>query len=58
MCEREEITVLAQRVEIDEAYRGEERRGDKVGRSSENKISLQRLILADRKATRYNQPFP
>jgi transposase-like protein len=38
MCEREETTVLAQRVEIDDAYLGGERSGGKVGRGSENKI--------------------
>lgn len=38
MCEREETTVLAQRVEIDDAYLGGERIGGKVGRGSENKI--------------------
>jgi len=38
MSEREESTVLAQRVEIDDAYLGGERTGGKVGRGSENKI--------------------
>jgi transposase-like protein len=38
MCEREESTVLAQRVEIDDAYLGGERTGGKVGRGSENKV--------------------
>jgi len=38
MCEREESTILAQRVEIDDAYLGGERTGGKVGRGSENKI--------------------
>lgn len=38
MCEREEATILAQRVEIDDAYLGGERRGGKVERGSENKV--------------------
>lgn len=38
MCEREEATILAQRVEIDDAYLGGERSGGKVGRGSENKV--------------------
>ncbi|AMV71194.1 IS1595-like element ISXca4 family transposase [Desulfuromonas carbonis] len=38
MFEREEKTVLAQRVEIDDAYLGGERTGGKVGRGSENKV--------------------
>jgi hypothetical protein len=38
MCEREETTILAQRVEIDDDYLGGERRGGKVGRGSENKV--------------------
>ena len=38
MYEREESTILAQRVEIDDAYLGGERRGGKVGRGSENKV--------------------
>jgi transposase-like protein len=38
MCEREEATILAQRIEIDDAYLGGERRGGKVGRGSENKV--------------------
>jgi transposase-like protein len=38
MYEREESTLLAQRVEIDDAYLGGERRGGKVGRGSENKV--------------------
>jgi transposase-like protein len=38
MCGREESTILAQRVEVDDAYLGGERRGGKVGRGSENKI--------------------
>jgi transposase-like protein len=38
MFEREETTVLAQRVEIDDAYLGGERSGGKVGRGSENKV--------------------
>ncbi|NVN91811.1 MAG: IS1595 family transposase [Desulfuromonadales bacterium] len=38
MCEREESTVLAGRVEIDDAYLGGQRSGGKVGRGSENKV--------------------
>lgn len=38
MHEREGTTVLADRVEIDDAYLGGERTGGKVGRGSENKI--------------------
>lgn len=38
MADREEKTILAQRVEIDDAYLGGERRGGKVGRGSENKV--------------------
>lgn len=38
MFEREEKTILAQRVEIDDAYLGGERTGGKVGRGSENKV--------------------
>ena len=38
MCEREESTILAQRIEIDDAYLGGERTGGKVGRGSENKV--------------------
>ena len=38
MCEREETTILAQRVEIDDAYLGGERTGGKAGRGSENKV--------------------
>lgn len=40
MFEREEKTILAQRVEIDDAYLGGERTGGKVGRGSENKVSF------------------
>jgi transposase-like protein len=38
MYERERVTILAQRVEIDDAYLGGERNGGKVGRGSENKV--------------------
>lgn len=38
MRDREESTVLAQRVELDDAYLGGERSGGKVGRGSENKV--------------------
>lgn len=38
MVERESITQLADRVEIDDAYLGGERSGGKVGRGSENKV--------------------
>lgn len=38
MCEREQMTILAGRVEIDDAYLGGERSGGTVGRGSENKI--------------------
>ena len=38
MFERETITQLADRVEIDDAYLGGERSGGKVGRGSENKV--------------------
>jgi transposase-like protein len=38
MYEREAVTILAQRVEIDDAYLGGERSGGKVGRGSENKV--------------------
>jgi transposase-like protein len=38
MFEREEKTILAQRVETDGAYLGGERTGGKVGRGSENKV--------------------
>ncbi len=38
MHEREDTTVLSDRVEIDDAYLGGERTGGKVGRGSENKI--------------------
>jgi hypothetical protein len=38
MVERESITQLADRVEIDDGYLGGERSGGKVGRGSENKV--------------------
>lgn len=38
MCEREESTILASRVEVDDAYLGGQRSGGKVGRGSENKV--------------------
>ncbi len=38
MCEREESTILAGRVEVDDAYLGGQRSGGKVGRGPENKV--------------------
>jgi len=38
MCEREQMTILAGRVEVDDAYLGGERTGGTVGRGSENKV--------------------
>jgi len=38
MFEREQTTILAGRIEIDDAYLGGERTGGTVGRGAENKI--------------------
>lgn len=40
MCQREANRVLEGRVEMDDAYLGGQRTGGKVGRGSENKVSL------------------
>ena len=40
MCQREANRVLEGRVEMDDAYLGGQRSGGKVGRGSENKVSL------------------
>lgn len=40
MCQREAGRVLSGRVEMDDAYLGGQRTGGKVGRGSENKVSL------------------
>lgn len=40
MFEREQTTILSERIEIDDAYLGGELPGGKVGRGSENKIPL------------------
>jgi ribosomal protein L37AE/L43A len=40
MCQRESNRVLEGRVEMDDAYLGGQRTGGKVGRGSENKVSL------------------
>jgi transposase-like protein len=40
MSEREQMTILAGRVEVDDAYLGGERSGGRVGRGSENKVAF------------------
>jgi transposase-like protein len=47
MYERENSRVLEDRVEIDDAYLGGERRGGKTGRGSENKIPFLAAVQTD-----------
>ena len=47
MTERERVTVLSERVEVDDAYLGGVRTGGKVGRGSENKVPFIAAVQTD-----------
>ena len=47
MSEREATYILSGQVQIDDAYLGGERSGGKVGRGSENKVSLVAAVSLD-----------
>ena len=47
MCEREKAYLLRGKVQIDDAYLGEERNGGKAGRGSKNKVPILATVSID-----------